>query len=136
MSTIRGFLPGPAAGSDQRGFTIVETMVAITIMGLAFLGLAGVHGISSRAQSLGQNQGLARFVADQQLELARRTPIDLIVAGPCTTTVQGVTFTCAQVVTNVTMGRKVTVSTSWTDRFGQQNLTLSTIVSQVTNPPS
>ena len=56
------------AREDERGFTIVETMVAIGIMAVAFLGLAGVHAVSSRAQSLGQNQGLARFVADQKLE--------------------------------------------------------------------
>ena len=44
-------------------------MVAIGIMAVAFLGMAGVQAMSSKAQSLGQNQGLARFVADQQLEL-------------------------------------------------------------------
>lgn len=119
---------------DQRGFTIVETLVAIGIMAVAFLGMAGVHTISSRAQSLGQNQGLARFVADQQLELMRRKPINQIDAYTGSTTVQGVTFGIQRTVTNVTMGRKVTVKATWTDRFGPRSLTLTTIVSQVTNP--
>jgi prepilin-type N-terminal cleavage/methylation domain-containing protein len=119
---------------DARGFTIVETMVAIVVMAVAFLGLAGVHAVSSRAQSLGQNQGLARFVADQQLELMRRSSIANITAYSGTATVQGVTFNITRTVTNVTMGRKVTVTTTWTDRFGPRQLTLTTIVSQVTNP--
>jgi|GEM_PF-1408258 len=118
----------------ERGFTIVETMVAIGIMAVAFLGMASVHAISSRAQALGQNEGLARFVADQQLELMRRTPVGAIGAFTGTTTVQGVTFGVNRTVANVTMGRKVTVTTTWTDRFGPRSLTLTTIVSQVTNP--
>lgn len=119
---------------DERGFTIVETMVAISIMAVAFLGMAGVHSVSSRAQSLGQNQGLARFVADQQLELMRRTAIGDVDAYSGSTVVQGVSFTIQRTVSNVAMGRKVTVTTTWTDRFGPQSLTLTTVVSQVTNP--
>lgn len=119
---------------DQRGFTIVETMVAVGIMGVAFLGMAGVHAVSSRAQSLGQNQGLARFVADQQLELMRRTAIGSVSAYTGTTVVQGVSFNVVRTVANVPMGRRVTVRTTWTDRFGPQALTLTTIISQVTNP--
>lgn len=119
---------------DERGFTIVETMVAISIMAVAFLGMAGVHAVSSRAQSLGQNQGLARFVADQQLELMRRTAIGDVDAYSGTTVVQGVSFSVQRTVSNVPMGRKVTVTTTWTDRLGPRTLTLSTIISQVTNP--
>jgi prepilin-type N-terminal cleavage/methylation domain-containing protein len=119
---------------DQRGFTIVETMVAVGIMAVAFLGMASVHAISSRAQSLGQNEGLARFVADQQLELMRRTPVGAIQAYSGTSNVQGVSFGIQRSVSNVTMGKKVTVTTTWTDRFGPRSLTLTTIVSQVTNP--
>lgn len=125
----------PRRCRDQRGFTIVETMVAVGIMGVAFLGMAGVHAVSSRAQSLGQTQGLARFVADQKLEYARRLPIDEVGAD-CSDTdqVQGITFTSVCTVSNVPMGRRLAVRTTWTDRFGDQSLTLTTIVSQVTNP--
>ena len=122
------------APRDQRGFTIVETMVAIGIMVVAFLGMASVHAISARAQSLGQNEGLARFVADQQLELMRRTAVGAIQSYTGSTTVQGVSFGITRTVSNVTMGKKVVVTTTWTDRFGPRSLTLTTIVSQVTNP--
>jgi prepilin-type N-terminal cleavage/methylation domain-containing protein len=131
---VRTGLRRMPSARDTRGFTIVETMVAIAIMSVAFLGLAGVHAVSSRAQSLGQNQGLARFVTDQQLELMRRSPIASVTAYTGTTVVQGVSFGIARTVTNVPMGRKVTVTTTWTDRFGPRQLTISTIVSQVTNP--
>ena len=122
------------APRDERGFTIVETMVAIGIMAVAFLGMASVHAISARAQSLGQNEGLARFVADQQLELMRRTAVGAIQSYTGSTTVQCVSFGITRTVSNVTMGKKVVVTTTWTDRFGPRSLTLTTIVSQVTNP--
>lgn len=113
-------------------------MVAVGIMAVAFLGMASVHAIAAKAQSFGQNEGLARFVADQQLELMRRTPVASIDAYTGTTTVQGVTFSIQRTVSNVTMGRRVTVTATWTDRLrqsaGPHSLTLTTIVSQVTNP--
>ncbi|MEW6272529.1 MAG: prepilin-type N-terminal cleavage/methylation domain-containing protein [Thermodesulfobacteriota bacterium] len=121
---------------DVRGFTIVETMVAIVIIGFAFLGVAGVHGVSSRAQSLGQNQGLARFVTDQELEEMRRLPFDQIVSGSSSATVEGVAFNVNRDVQAVANGARVTVTTTWTDRFGPQTMTFTTIVSQVTNPAS
>lgn len=123
------------APRDERGFTIVETMVAVGLMAVAFTGMATVHAISSRAQSLGQNEGLARFVADQKLENARRMAIGAVGTG-CSgsSIVQGVTFTSVCTVSNVTMGKRVSVTTSWIDRFGARSLTLTTIVSQVTNP--
>lgn len=109
-------------------------MVAIVVMAVAFVGLAGVHAVSIRAQSLGQNQGLARFVADQQLELMRRSSIANVTDYTGTTTVQGVTFAITRTTSNVTLGKKVIVTARWTDRFGPRALTLTTIVSQVTNP--
>jgi prepilin-type N-terminal cleavage/methylation domain-containing protein len=125
---------------DQRGFTIVETMVAIGIMAFAFLGMATVHAVSAKAQSLGQNQGLARFVADQKLENARRLAVTSMdgtwATASCSgdSVVQGVKFSSVCTVSNVPMGKRLSVTTSWTDRFGSRTLTLTTIVSQVTNP--
>ena len=135
MST-RCRIPGRLLRGEQ-GFTIVETMVAVGIMAVAFLSMAGVHAMSSRAQSLGQNQGLARFVADEKLENARRLAIDEV-GNDCTGTeiVQGVTFSVQCTTANVPMGRRLQVQTTWTDRFGPHSLTLTTIVSQVTNPLS
>jgi Tfp pilus assembly protein PilV len=119
---------------DARGFTIIETMAAALILAVAFLGLAGTHAVSSRAQSLGKNHGLATFVADRQLELMRRTNFAGISAFNGSQVVEGVTFNIARTVTTVGLAKRVAVTTTWTDRFGPRSLTMTTLVSQVTNP--
>ena len=123
------------APRDQRGFTIIETMASILIIAVAFLGFVGTHAISSRAQSLGENLNLATNVIDQQLELMHRQSYAGITSASSTaTTVEGIPFTYTRTVTDVGNGKRVSVAATWTDRQGNHSLTLTTVVSQVTNP--
>jgi len=123
------------APRDQRGFTIIETMASILIIAVAFLGFVGTHAISSRAQSMGENLNLATNVIDQQLELMHRQSYAGITSASSTaTTVEGIPFTYTRTVTDVGNGKRVSVAATWTDRQGNHSLTLTTVVSQVTNP--
>jgi prepilin-type N-terminal cleavage/methylation domain-containing protein len=123
------------APGDQRGFTIIETMAAILILAVAFLGFAGTHAISSRAQSLGENLNLATNVIDQRLALMHRQTYAGITSGSATsTTMEGIPFSYTRTVTDVGNGKRVSVSVTWTDRQGNHTMTLATVVSQVTNP--
>jgi prepilin-type N-terminal cleavage/methylation domain-containing protein len=119
---------------DQRGFTLIETMAAALIMAVAFLGLAGVHTLSSRAQSLGNNRGLATIVGHQDLEAQRRQEFKNIDSGTYTKSVEGVTFTVLRLVTTPPMAKRVLVYVLWADRMGVQLVNLTSLVSQVTNP--
>jgi prepilin-type N-terminal cleavage/methylation domain-containing protein len=118
---------------DGRGFTIIETMAAILIIAVAFLGFAGVHAVASRAQSLGENQSLATNVIDQQLELMRRTRYSTIASGTGSTSIEGISITYSRTITDVGNGKRISVAAGWTDRFGPHSVTLATIVSPVTN---
>lgn len=123
----------PSLG-DERGLSIVETMFAIVVIAIAFLGMAGVQAVSSKAHTLGKNQSLATYVANQQLELMRRSPFAEVVDSSASTVVEGVPFSVTRTVTTVGSNRRVFVETTWTDRFGPQRVQLTTVVSQVTNP--
>ena len=118
----------------ESGFTIIETMAATLIMAVAFLGLAGVHTLSSRAQALGQNQGLATFIANEQIELMRRSAFANVVSTTDSAEVEGVAFTINRVVTNADLSKRVTVTVSWDGRLGQREVVQTSLVSQVTNP--
>lgn len=119
---------------DESGFTIIETMVAIVILAFAFTGFAGVHAVASKAQSVGQNRGFAVAYANQDLEQARRTRLADVAAASTSRVTQGVQFNLARAVADVTAGKLVTSTVTWTDRFGAQSVSLRTVVSGVTNP--
>ena len=119
---------------DQRGFTIIETMAATLIMAIAFLGLAGVHTLSSRAQSLGNNQGLATFIANEQIELMRRSAFSDVVTAVDVVEMEGESFAVGRIVTDSDLSKRVVVLVVWNGRMGVRTLTQTSLVSQVTNP--
>ncbi len=119
---------------DERGFTLIETLAAALIIAIAFLGLAGTHAVASKAQSLGNNQGLATLLAEEHLERMRRSSWAQITTTAASEQRQGETFIALRIVSDVGLSRKVDVAVVWDDRFGVHYLALSTMVSQVTNP--
>jgi prepilin-type N-terminal cleavage/methylation domain-containing protein len=119
---------------DEHGFTIIEVMAATFIISVAFLGLASVHVTASKAHSLGLNQTTAAMVATQAIENVRRATFEDIQEVTDTPTIDGVTYTVVRDVAIVTLGKKLDVTVTWTDRFGPHTLQTSTLISQVTNP--
>jgi prepilin-type N-terminal cleavage/methylation domain-containing protein len=105
---------------DERGFTLMEVLVATSIAAIGFLGLAATHMASIRATVLGRNVGIATNVATESLEALRRQPFDEIATSSPTTVTRGTTdFTSAATVATVsTTSKKVTMAVSWTDQFG------------------
>jgi prepilin-type N-terminal cleavage/methylation domain-containing protein len=108
---------------DERGFTLIEVLVAISIAAVGFLGLAATHMSSIRATVLGRNVGLATNVATQTLETMRRLPYDSLATGSPTTVVRGsTTFTSTATVAALgTTSKKVTMTVAWTDQFGSHS---------------
>ncbi len=125
---------GHASCAGQAGFSIVETMFASLILAIAFLGMTSVHAVSSRAQTLGEHQGLATYIADQQLELMRRSSFAAVTSATTSVVQQGVSFAVTRTVSTVGSNKRVEVVASWNDRFGTRSVRLATVVSQVTNP--
>lgn len=118
----------------EQGFTIIETLVAMLIIAVAFLGLAGVHILSTKAQSLGNNQGIASFLANEQIEEMRRSSFADITTLVETVTKEGVSFVVIRVVSEVDLAKRVDVAVVWTARLGVRSITISSLISSVTNP--
>jgi prepilin-type N-terminal cleavage/methylation domain-containing protein len=57
-----------------RGFTIIELLVAVALTTVGLLGLLALQGIAIRGNMMSRNFGEAIGIAQQQLELAERTP--------------------------------------------------------------
>lgn len=118
---------------SEDGFTIIETLVSMLLIATAFLGLASVHMVSAKAQSLGNNLGLATNLADQRIEESLRTSFDSIVTTWEVEEREGVSFSVVRVVSDLGVAKKVEVMVFWNERLGPRSITFSSLVSQVTN---
>lgn len=70
---------------DNRGFSLVEVVVAMIILTVGVLGLAASAGAISRLSSEGVRSSGAAMVAGSRLELLRATACPLLANGSATT---------------------------------------------------
>ena len=80
MSKRRSFSSSNSAhqasrpAGDRRGFTLVELMVAIMIMNVGVLGLAGAAALVTRQMGAAKRQAVATQVAQSRLEWFHAVP--------------------------------------------------------------
>jgi type IV pilus modification protein PilV len=59
-------------GKNERGFTLIEVMVAIVILTIGLISLAGLLTTTMRSTTFGKNTTIANNLAQQELEDIRR----------------------------------------------------------------
>jgi prepilin-type N-terminal cleavage/methylation domain-containing protein len=66
--------PERGANGGERGYSLVEVLVAIVILSLAILPMVGMFDAALRAATLGGNYDKARALANEKLEEIRALP--------------------------------------------------------------
>ncbi len=102
----------------ERGFTLIETMIALVIMMVVGLGIASLFAYSINYNSGAADRTVAIAVAQQQLERLRNSPF----------TDASLTATTGTTSTVQSIGRSYTIQTIIVDT----STTLKTITVQVT----
>ena len=98
--------------SDERGFTIVEVVVAILALTIGLVGLASTIAVSTRMIGQGQRYAEAATMAQQKFELLRARPCPTVATGRDTATnnfIVGWRVTAIGAATAVNVGRQVEV---------------------------
>jgi prepilin-type N-terminal cleavage/methylation domain-containing protein len=72
----------------RRGFSLVEVLVAVMILGMMATGMATFTGYVGKSRILGRQRSLALVVAQEAIETARSRPFAQTIEG---TTVENVT---------------------------------------------
>lgn len=76
----RQYREGPT-GSDERGFSLVEALVSIFVMGIVLLGIAQLIGVSVQLKKASEDVTSATALAEQKLEELKNVDFDTLVAG-------------------------------------------------------
>ena len=113
-----------------RGFTLVELIVAVFLIGVGLMGLAALSTSVSRANHQSSSLTTASALAQDRLEAFRAEPYAAMASGGDTRTVDGLAYTRTWTVTedDPEPGLKtIAVTVSWTARGRSHSTTLRTI---------
>ncbi len=131
MRTPQYIDPSNAKRGRERGFSLVEMMIAITVLGVGLLSLAGLFPIAMRRVSVGDIESRATFHAQAKLEELKVVAWDQLVAGVGNDTVDARFQRNWQIWEDTpAVGMKsVQVVVNWSDENGQRSITLSSLLS-------
>ena len=118
-----------AAG--EAGFSLIELMIAITILGVGILSLAGLFPMAMRRVSTGDLESRATFHAQSKIEELKRTNWDQLLATAATDTVE-TSFLRSWAIQEdepVVGMKQISVTVTWLDNKGSRNVTLSSFLS-------
>jgi type IV pilus modification protein PilV len=74
--------PSPSArGRAQRGFTVIEVMIALTILLVGIAGLLSMQLTAMRATSFSRHATEASMLAEDKMEALRTEPFATLVSG-------------------------------------------------------
>jgi type IV pilus assembly protein PilV len=121
--------PGERA---QAGFTLVESLVALTVLLIGLLALAMLQNVAYRANTLARNTTAATILASERIERLNRLGAANVSTGTGSATVDGMSFseswktTAAPSVDNG--ARSVDMQVQWSDQWGSHKVTFPTVV--------
>lgn len=120
----------PKPRSDA-GFSLIELMIAITILGVGILSLAGLYPLATSKVSRGDLESRATFLGQAKVEELKRVAWDDLVTGADSDTVETVFVRDWNVEEDqpVVGMKRVNVTVAWSDNRGPRNVVLSSFLS-------
>ena len=121
----------PAKRKSSRGFSLVEVMIAITIIGVGVLSLASLFPLAMRKVSRGDLESRATFHAQAKIEELKRTPWVQLVNSAAADTLEN-SFARSWTVQEDAPAngmKTVSVDVSWSDGKGPRTVLLSCYLS-------
>jgi type IV pilus assembly protein PilV len=111
----------------NKGFTILETLVALAILALGILGLAKMQVLSITGTSFNKDSTRATAVAQRVIEEFKKASFGTS-PSTCGATVQSMSVACSVSTNGITPNRynDITVTVSWSNK----NISLFTIISE------
>ena len=121
---------------DEKGFTLIETLMAIAVIAIGLLALAALQTTAISGTGRANKHSMAVLLAEDQIETYKNIPYDSIPSSPSPET--GTTLspwgiftrtTTVQDGTPVPGSKTITVTVSWPDKV-PRSVVFQTIIAQ------
>ena len=124
----------PPSLCPNAGFTLLETMLALGVLSISLLALAGLQVTAIRGNILSQNITTAVSVAEKKIEELKNTPYANIAAESATqVSASNMNFTQQVTVTNnspLTNTKTVSVLVTWKDKAKTHTVPITVIIAK------
>ena len=122
---------GRACARRERGFSLIELMVAITVIGVGVLALAGLFPLAMQRVRVGDLESRGTFHAQAKIEELKAVPWDNLRTTASADTLDGVFARSWQVHENTPVAgmKQIDVSVAWGDNRGPRSVSLSSFLS-------
>lgn len=123
----------PPRRSGQAGFTVIEVMIALTILLIGIAGLLSMQLTAMRATSFSRHATEASMLAEDKMEVLRTVPVALLVGGTDVVDSRGLPdpgglFTRTWTVAVVGTDTEVNVAIAWPEQGGEVfTISMSTV---------
>lgn len=107
---------------NQQGFSLLEAVIALSILAIGLLALAGLQVVVTRGNTGSRNLTSAVMLAESEMEQLKASGFSALLAGSDAPSVANVTFTRSWTITTPYSGsstmKLITVTVTWSDRTG------------------
>lgn len=117
--------------SDESGFSMIELMISVTILGVGILSLAGLYPLAMQKVSRGDLESRATFHGQAKLEELKQVDWNNLTAGTAVDTIDTVfsrNWTIVEDAPVVGM-KRINVTVGWSDNRGPRTVFLSSFLS-------
>ncbi len=108
---------------DNKGFTLIEAMIAVFILAVVLMGLAGYVSTSLKASSLSKQTSIASSLIQDKMEALRNTPFGSLSPGNDSVNYQGMTYQRQWTINQMGNFKIVDLNVS----YGNKNLYAKTV---------
>lgn len=117
---------------SESGFTLVESMVALTILLVGLLALSMMQNVAFRANTFARNRTNATILASDSIERLSRLGAGNFTSGSAAANVEGRDFsqswTSATAPSVTNNAQTVQMQVNWSDQWGSQTVQFPTVV--------
>jgi type IV pilus assembly protein PilV len=118
-----------AKKKDQRGFSLIEVLISMLILGVGLLGMSSMVVSVMQATAQSKETSAATVLLQDKMEGLRNTSVNALTPGNDSASMGNITYLRQWAISTVGNLKTITVTVNWTRR-GPHNVSATTLRGQ------